>query len=324
MAELWHLHILPERCHVKRPIFPFGPNHDWAAISHCHVESDKNSIEQRNQSSEICAYSRAQGSGMLSDIEITYFRSRIDDVLRDGRPTAWQRKFLLDMREKIDRYGTRTRLSDKQLSLLRRLTKIDGTPVSQVVELDRYRSSHTPNRRRWKRSARRWRYREIKFLAVLLVLLAVGVGQLVTNSNSPLGLGGATTKSAAPSSFSAQRFEVTDGDTIRLADGTPVRLVGFNTPEKFEPMCAREGELGVKASERLRQLVSSGNSSVTRVACACAPGTEGTNECNFGRSCGILRVNGKDVGQTLIAEGLAVPFQCGRTKCPRLPRPWCS
>ena len=60
------------------------------------------------------------------------------------------------------------------------------------------------------------------------------------------------------------------------------------------------------------------------VECACAAGTQGTDRCNFGRSCGVLRVDGRDVGDILIAEGLAAPFQCGRTSCPRLPRPWCG
>ena len=60
-----------------------------------------------------------------------------------------------------------------------------------------------------------------------------------------------------------------------------------------------------------------------QVACSCPPGTEGTNACNFGRRCGTLRVNGVDVGATLIGEGLAVRFACGATSCPTLPRPWC-
>lgn len=46
------------------------------------------------------------------------------------------------------------------------------------------------------------------------------------------------------SQFLGQGFSVTDGDTIRMSDGTPVRLVGFNTPEKFEPQCDREAALG--------------------------------------------------------------------------------
>ena len=60
-----------------------------------------------------------------------------------------------------------------------------------------------------------------------------------------------------------------------------------------------------------------------RVACSCQPGTEGTDRCNFGRLCGSLIVDGQDVGSTLIAEGLAVPYRCGRTRCPPRPEPWC-
>ncbi|WP_315855757.1 thermonuclease family protein [Rhizobium leguminosarum] len=126
------------------------------------------------------------------------------------------------------------------------------------------------------------------------------------------------------SQFLGQGFSVTDGDTIRMSDGTSVRLVGFNTPEKFEPQCDREATLGNRATDRLRELVSTGKATVSKVACSCKPGTEGTDRCNHGRSCGTLRVDGRDVGQTLIAEGLAVPFICGRNSCPPTPRPWCS
>nr|CAD6438678.1 nuclease [Rhizobium sp. Q54] len=261
---------------------------------------------------------------MLSEIEITYFRSRIGDVLRDGHPTPWQRQFLSDMQSKLHRYGTKTQLSQKQLGMLRRLTKIEGPADYSAISTDRYRGPRGRKSNEWQhRVTRRWRYREFKWLAFLLVIVVMSIGQMFKSGASWLGTPNAPTASSQ-TSFSTQQFTVTDGDTIRMADGTPVRLLGFNTPEKFEPMCAREAELGNRATERLRQLVSSGTSTVTQVACACAPGTQGTKRCNFGRSCGILRVDGKDVSQTLIAEGLAVSFHCGRTQCPRLPRPWCG
>lgn len=63
---------------------------------------------------------------------------------------------------------------------------------------------------------------------------------------------------------------------------------------------------------------------VYQVQCACRPGTEGTKKCNYGRSCGVLQIDGRDVGQILIGEGLAVPFECGETTCPKTPRPWCD
>ena len=37
-----------------------------------------------------------------------------------------------------------------------------------------------------------------------------------------------------------------------------------------------------------------------------------------------LASEGRDVGAILIEEGLAVPFICGATHCPKTPRPWCQ
>lgn len=122
-----------------------------------------------------------------------------------------------------------------------------------------------------------------------------------------------------------QQFTVTDGDTVHVAgEATGTRLVGFNTPEKFTPQCTKEQQLGERASDRLRQLVAGGDTRLTKVACACQPGTEGTDKCNYGRSCGTLLVDGEDVGNILIREGLAVPFVCSGTRCPPTPRPWCG
>jgi endonuclease YncB( thermonuclease family) len=254
---------------------------------------------------------------LLTDIEVTYFRSRINDVLHSGRPADWQRAFLVDMRTKIERYGTRTRLSEKQMSTLKRLTAIKGDSDQRLVV------SNAPARPRYRRRTRSWGLSrsEQKLLiigAVTVVMMIATVFKLVEDDV------GGWFPSMSTTTSEARHFSITDGDTIKMGDGTRVRLVGFNTPEKFEPLCERERALGVKASIRLVELVSSGKSTVTRVPCSCKPGTEGTNKCNFGRSCGILRVDGRDVGQTLISEGLAVPFVCGATGCPPTPRPWCG
>jgi len=118
---------------------------------------------------------------------------------------------------------------------------------------------------------------------------------------------------------------VIDGDTIAVGGRKPnIRLIGFNTPEIRNAKCEDEGRLGVNATNRLRELVQAELLELTIVRCACKPGTEGTRRCNFGRSCGLLKTNGQDVGEILIAEGLAVPFVCGKTRCPKMPRPWCD
>jgi len=119
-------------------------------------------------------------------------------------------------------------------------------------------------------------------------------------------------------------IRVIDGDTIRVYHQQPnVRLVGFNAPETRRAECEAEAELGAKATRRLRDLIRAGNLDFIYVKCSCPEGTEGTFACNYGRDCETLKSNGRNVGAILIEEGLAVPFVCGPTHCPKTPRPWC-
>lgn len=130
---------------------------------------------------------------------------------------------------------------------------------------------------------------------------------------------------ASAASIDPADIRVIDGDTIRVFHRKPnVRLVGFNAPETRRARCKVERVLGGRATRRLRELVRTGHLDFAFVPCACPPGTQGTRACNFGRRCGTLRVQGRDVGDILIGEGLAVPFVCGSTSCPKMPRPWCS
>src|SRR5262245_34014239 len=75
---------------------------------------------------------------------------------------------------------------------------------------------------------------------------------------------------------------------------------------------------GAKATRRLRDIIREGHLDFIYVKCSI-----GTFACNYGRDCGTLKSNGRDVGAILIEEGLAVPFICGATHCPKTPRPWC-
>jgi micrococcal nuclease len=122
-----------------------------------------------------------------------------------------------------------------------------------------------------------------------------------------------------------ERIHVLDGDTIRVDGSQPdIRLVGFNAPETGPAVCLAERDLGERAARRLKQLVAGGGLELKFIPCSCPPGTEGTDACNYGRRCATLEARGIDVGRTLIAERLAVPFQCGETSCPPTPRPWCG
>ena len=130
--------------------------------------------------------------------------------------------------------------------------------------------------------------------------------------------------SAVAEPIDAIDVRVIDGDTIRVYHQQPnVRLVGFNAPETRRAECEAEAELGAKATRRLRDLIRDGHLEFQYVKCSCPSKTEGTFACNYGRDCGTLRSKGRDVGAILIEEGLAVPFVCGATHCPKTPRPWC-
>jgi hypothetical protein len=118
-------------------------------------------------------------------------------------------------------------------------------------------------------------------------------------------------------------IQVVDGDTVR-SGGEIYRLVGFNTPESgFHARCGRERALASEATARLRELVDESDVELSLAACACAPGTEGTDACNYGRLCGRLKADGRDVGPILIAEGLAETYTCWATACPRR-KDWCA
>jgi hypothetical protein len=89
-----------------------------------------------------------------------------------------------------------------------------------------------------------------------------------------------------------------------------------------EDASVRERELGSKATRRLRDLLWSAKViDLTIVPCACRLGIEGTARCNFGRKCGRLLADSRDVGDLLTSEGLAVRYQCGPTSSPHAHAP---
>ena len=265
--------------------------------------------------------------------ELEVLKLKIGAAVTSGGLTEWQTTFLVDINSLIDKYGRNVRLSDKQLAKLNEIISIP-TPRQRYQRPTNVVSSARPQRRNGYRPYRRrsWfgrriAYQLMAFVVVALIAIVASVFDKGVPSFGGRGLMSAPSSDSAPrftrSNITSSNLSITDGDTIRIG-GERMRLVGFNTPETIEPVCAEERALGQKAKARLRQLVSKGRLSLERVRCSCKPGTEGTDRCNYGRSCGVLRVDGRDVGDVLIAEGLAVPFVCGDTSCPPTPKPWCG
>jgi endonuclease YncB( thermonuclease family) len=151
-------------------------------------------------------------------------------------------------------------------------------------------------------------------LAVAVLAFVAVSGFLVWQSAS---------HTAVPNEGASRAIEVIDGDTVRV-EGKTYRLVGFNTPEKGDlARCDDERKRADVATDRLKTLIATGDASLSRVACACKPGQEGTKLCNYERLCGLLTVGGRDVGQIMIREGLAEPYVCSGTSCPRR-KSWCG
>lgn len=92
---------------------------------------------------------------------------------------------------------------------------------------------------------------------------------------------------------------VVDGDTLYI-DGQKIRIADIDTPEIAQPACPREEELGLAATARLVELMNGGGIGVRR---------QGRDEDRYGRKLRILVSQGRSLGDTLVAEGLAHPWR---------------
>lgn len=255
----------------------------------------------------------------------TNLKRDIEIALRDHHLNDWQRRFLTDILTRIDRSGDRFTLTDKQW---RKVFEIlaDRSNVVQFQfreTLHRHpRSPKYPRSKFAKRRSHRLTWNDRRFLTAIVVLALIASLQFFSGSKFAAV---SSPSSSTRTEFVSSTFSVTDGDTIHVeGESNGTRLVGYNAPEVFSPRCTFEKELGDRATDRLKELVAAGPVELTRVSCACEPGTEGTDRCNYGRSCAVLYAGGRNVSNILVGEGLAVPFVCSETKCPQTPRPWCG
>lgn len=105
-----------------------------------------------------------------------------------------------------------------------------------------------------------------------------------------------------------QQSCVIDGDTIRYR-GMTIRLADIDTPETREPKCAAEAALGRRATNRLLELMNAGPFDVV---------SAGSRDVDrYGRQLRVIERDGRSLGQTLIAEGLARRWDGAR-------RSWCG
>jgi endonuclease YncB( thermonuclease family) len=160
------------------------------------------------------------------------------------------------------------------------------------------------------------------FWMVALACLALGFSAIYLRHDMAAAL---KPKPGAPQSVSAGQVQIIDADTIRVSGRQgEIRLAGFSPPRTVNAQCDVERERGYTALRRLRSIVESASLELQPLPCACPANTEGTEACFGGRRCGILRANGWDIGERLIAEGLVARMACTATGCAPPPRPWCD
>jgi endonuclease YncB( thermonuclease family) len=93
---------------------------------------------------------------------------------------------------------------------------------------------------------------------------------------------------------------VIDGDTI-IHRGERIRMIDFDAPEIETPRCASEEELGQKARLRVHDLLDGATVRIVK--------SGNRNEDRYGRKLRLVTVNGRSLGDILIEEGLAWPWE---------------
>ena len=85
-------------------------------------------------------------------------------------------------------------------------------------------------------------------------------------------------------------------DQTGHALGTKIRIADINTPEVSEPDCAREAELGAKATDRLLTLLNEGPFSLEQID---------RDIDKYGRALRVVTRGGQSLGDVLVREGYA-------------------
>lgn len=99
---------------------------------------------------------------------------------------------------------------------------------------------------------------------------------------------------------------VVDGDTLWVR-GEKVRIADIDAPETHQAKCQFELALGQRATQRLFQMVNRGDVELRRA---------GRDKDRNGRLLRTIWVDGRNIGQVLVREGLARPWTGKR-------KPWC-
>ena len=147
----------------------------------------------------------------------------------------------------------------------------------------------------------------MKCIAICLVLALGAAGPALARDLAPI-------PAPRPPAPLSDVVDVVDGDTFhaRPSAATPactrlrygmwesIRILGLDTPE-MRGKCAAERRQARAAKARTTELLSSGRVTIERAGCD-----------RYQRTLARVLVDGRDVAETLIGEGLGRPYEGGR------------
>ncbi|MCJ8142941.1 thermonuclease family protein [Ancylobacter sp. A5.8] len=114
---------------------------------------------------------------------------------------------------------------------------------------------------------------------------------------------------------------VTDGDTI-IVDRERIRIVGIDAPETRRSRCDDELRRGLEAKARVVELLTAACGALPAAQASCIDIERQPKRDRYGRTLARIRVDGRDLGERLISEGLVRPYICPKGRCPAR-QPWC-
>jgi endonuclease YncB( thermonuclease family) len=184
--------------------------------------------------------------------------------------------------------------------------------LTQVAEFRRHRRGKHQTRSPWQMPNAPWRSLAVLVGVAAALWFAAGLHHPgIMNRSAPNPSGGLVMDGNGTFALCAragQQSCVIDGDTVRYG-GLTIRLEDIDAPETRSPKCTAEAALGRQATERLLELINAGPFRVVH--------TGGRDEDRYGRKLRVIERQGRSVGDTLIAEGLARRWDGAR-------RSWCG
>ena len=116
----------------------------------------------------------------------------------------------------------------------------------------------------------------------------------------------------ASAASAAPNIRIIDGDTIAVGHER-IRILSIDTPETFRSRCENELVLGLRAKERLRELLDGGDIRI-----------EPNGQDRYRRTLANVFAGDVDVGETLIREGYALRYEPGGSAKLRRLQTWCG